>query len=478
MSGPTTRRLPLGTRVRLATTVTRCHGGDVLYCTRSGAMVRLRPQAREVLADRDEITVRDRVTAALARALLDRGLADPAWDLEGDEPGELRDVTVVIPVRDRRAALVRLLAALPEVGAVIVVDDGSADAGAMRVIAQEWNARLVRHDVSQGPAAARNSGLRQVVTPYVAFLDSDVVPEAGALEVLVRDLRDPAVAMVAPRVLALPVDRPGWVARYEDVHSSLDLGAAAGRVAPGTRLSYVPSAALLARRDALGAGFDAGMRVAEDVDLVWRLARDGWVVRYQPAALVRHEHRVLLREWLCRKAFYGTGAAPLAVRHGDDVAPLRLAPLPTLAVVSAATLTRGGVALAAAATATQLGVTAHKLRTAGDPSAAWALTGMSLAATVHQLGASLNRHHWPLALAAATRSRRVRWWWAVAAVADAVADHRRSDSTLDLPRHLLARRLDDLAYGSGVWWGAARHRTLGPLMPAGVRRSHTQKGTP
>ena len=69
--------------------------------------------------------------------------------------------------------------------------------------------------------------------------------------------------------------------------------------------------------------------------------------------------------------------------------------------------TRGGAALAAAATATQLGVTAHKLRTAGDPSAAWALTGMSLAATVHQLGASLNRHHWPLALAAATLPRKV-----------------------------------------------------------------------
>jgi hypothetical protein len=30
-------------------------------------------------------------------------------------------------------------------------------------------------------------------------------------------------------------------------------------------------------------------------------------------------------------------------------------------------------------------------------------------------------------------------------------------------------RLDDLAYGAGLWWGAVRHRTLVPLLPAGPR---------
>ena len=35
-----------------------------------------------------------------------------------------------------------------------------------------------------------------------------------------------------------------------------------------------------------------------------------------------------------------------------------------------------------------------------------------------------------------------------------------------LPGYLLARRLDDLAYGAGLWWGAWRHRTLEPLRPA------------
>ncbi|GAB3577925.1 mycofactocin biosynthesis glycosyltransferase MftF [Calidifontibacter terrae] len=474
MSGPSTTALPTGLRVRLTPSVTRCHGGDVLFCTRSGAMVRLRSKARELLAEGNDLLVTDRVTAALARALVDRGLADAVWDTGGDV--HLSEVTVVIPVRDRRTALVRLLAVLPDVGEVVVVDDGSRDASAMRTIAQEWHTRLVRHEVSQGPAAARNAGLRAARTPYVAFIDSDVVPDPDALAVLVRELQDPAVAIAAPRVMALPVEEPGWIARYEDAHSSLDLGLTAGRVAPGTRLSYVPSATLVARRSALGDGFDATMRVAEDVDLVWRLHAEGWSVRYQPAARVRHEHRVRLGEWVTRKAFYGTGAAPLAQRHGDLVAPLRLAPLPTVAVLSAATLTRAGIALGVATATAQLAITARRLRRTGDPAAAASLTAMSLVATTAQLGASLNRHHWPIAVVGACSSRRLRGWWALAAVTDAVVDRRRTGSTLDLPRHLIARRLDDFAYGAGVWWGAARSRTLGPLLPAGIRRQHTTKG--
>ena len=35
--------------------------------------------------------------------------------------------------------------------------------------------------------------------------------------------------------------------------------------------------------------------------------------------------------------------------------------------------------------------------------------------------------------------------------------------------HVVAHRLDDLAYGAGLWWGALRHRTLAPLCPAGPR---------
>ena len=94
-----------------------------------------------------------------------------------------------------------------------------------------------------------------MTSELVAFLDSDCVPEAGWIERLAAHLADPAVAVAAPRILPVPGGH-SWADRYSAAGSSLDMGGQEGRVAPGTRLSYVPTAALLARRPVLaGLGF-------------------------------------------------------------------------------------------------------------------------------------------------------------------------------------------------------------------------------
>ncbi len=85
---------------------------------------------------------------------------------------------------------------------VVVVDDGSATPvaeadfdGVHATSAFCGNAR------SKGPAAARNAGLAACDTDFVAFLDSDVVPRRGWLEALLGHFCDPAVALVAPRIV-------------------------------------------------------------------------------------------------------------------------------------------------------------------------------------------------------------------------------------------------------------------------------------
>ena len=209
---------------------------------------------------------------------------------------------------------------------MIVVDDGSRDGLRCRQVAEAAGARVLRHAVSMGPAAARNTGLAAAGSEYVVFLDSDVVPRPGWLTPLLAHLVDPAVGLVAPRIIGLPVANPGWLTRYEGLRSSLDLGPDAAPVLPRSRVAYVPSAAMVVRRAAIGAGFDARMPVAEDVDLVLRLYRSGWRMRYEPLSSVAHEHRSDARSWWTRKAFYGTGAAPLALRHPGSVPPAVLAP--------------------------------------------------------------------------------------------------------------------------------------------------------
>ena len=62
------------------------------------------------------------------------------------------------------------------------------------------------------------------------------------------------------------------------------------------------------------------------MDLVWRLIRQGWRVRYEPAARVVHPERDDLRGWLQQRYQYGLSAAPLRFRHGPAVAPIAISP--------------------------------------------------------------------------------------------------------------------------------------------------------
>jgi mycofactocin glycosyltransferase len=484
LGAPPADRLPDGFTVRLDRRTrrpARADGGSALLGLSPGRLLHLTPAATRLLGTGTRLTVAGRASAALARRLLDAGVAhpDPAAPAPPGTPAESA-VTVVVPVRDRPEALARLLAAVvrtaPGVAETIVVDDGSADALACARVARAAGARLLRHQHSAGPAAARNTGLRAARTELVAFLDSDVEPARGWLHPLRAHLADRSVALAAPRIVALPGPADGWLARYELLRSSLDLGPDPAPVLPRTRVAYVPSAALLVRRGALGTGFDERMRVAEDVDLGLRLHEAGWRLRYEPSARVAHEHRTGAAGWWTRKAFYGTGAAPLAVRHPGAVPPMVLAPW--AAGVCALTLTQRrwpllGAGVLSGVAWWRLRGTVGRLRHPGGTAGLLVLLGTGAAA--EQAAGLLVRHWWPLSVPAACVSRRVRRALLVAALAEGARDwwrHRPppGEPGLDPARYLLAHRADDLGYGAGLWWGALRARTPAPLLPRITRR--------
>ena len=490
-AGPSDTVLPDGWRVVVDRHVVALDGGRVLLGGAPPRMLRLAPAGRALLAG-GGFTVTDATSRALARRLLDGGVVHPVPDGAGPGPG---DVTVVVPVKDRTDAVARLLAALPpDLGGVIVVDDGSADPDALLTAVHDVGAqalrtevRVLRHDHPRGPAAARNAGLAAATTPLVAFLDSDVLPTPGWLDPLLAHLADPAVGLVAPRIVALAPPGgwaaqplvPGWLGRYEAVRSSLDLGPDPAAVVPRTRVAYVPSAALLVRRAAVGAGFDDDMHVAEDVDLVLRLHGAGWRMRYEPSSRVAHDHRTDLRAWWLRKAYYGTGAAPLALRHRGAVPPMVLSPW--AAAVAAALLARRPLAaVGVAAWAVQRLV--PQLPELSRPwLAAIRIIGLGTVGAVAQTADAVNRHYWPLSALACAVSARARRTVAAVALAEGVVDwlrHRDRDPSVrpGLLGHLVAHRLDDLAYGAGLWWGALRHRTLEPLRPLGPRSGSRASG--
>ncbi|HTM84456.1 MAG TPA: mycofactocin biosynthesis glycosyltransferase MftF, partial [Mycobacterium sp.] len=274
----TQSRLPDGFAVQVDRRVRVLGRGSALLGGSPTRLLRLAPAAQVMLAE-GHLRVHDAVSARLARTLLDATVAHPR---PAGGPSH-RDVTIVIPVRDNKSGVQRLVSSVHGLR-VVVVDDGSAIPLQPEDFADaDCVVELLRHRSSSGPAAARNTGLAACTSDYVAFLDSDVVPRRGWLETLLGHFCDPTVALVAPRIVSLTRD-DNLVARYEAIRSSLDLGCREAPVVPYGTVSYVPSAAIICRRSVLNdiGGFDETMRSGEDVDLCWRLIESGARLRYEP----------------------------------------------------------------------------------------------------------------------------------------------------------------------------------------------------
>jgi mycofactocin glycosyltransferase len=364
----------------------------------------------------------DDVDAALARRLLDAGLAHPAVPPTPRTSG----IDVVVPAYGDRHldGCLAALAPLP----VTVVDDGSPE---------KIDVATVRLPVNRGPSAARNAGLAATTAPIVAFVDSDVVVSAesvGRLASLLDD--DPRIAAVAPRI--------------SPRGSRLDLGSRPGVVRPGARTSYVPSTVLVVRRAAVEAvgGFDEALRVGEDVDLVWRLVAAGWMVRYVPELSATHHEPSGRIARLDRSRRYGTAAGPLGRRH--PAAPLSPPIGPVAAVVLALA---GRPRMAAAVLAAAAIAPARRMHAAGVPAGAAAMTATTAtSASTAYAGRWLVQLWSPVLLGLIGKRRRpIR-----VAVAVALAMQR-------------VRVVDDLAYGAGVWTSCLRTKTWRPLVPRWFR---------
>lgn len=311
----------------------------------------------------------------------------------------------------------------------VTVDDGSVP---------PIEGAATRLSINRGPAAARNAGRRLVDTGLVAFVDADVdVERFGGdgwswLDALLPHFDDPNVGLVAPRV------RGGS-------HTSLDLGDEPARIRSGTRVGYVPAAAIVVRSTAFDdvGGFDEALRFGEDVDFVWRLDAAGWSCRYEPSSSVWHEPRPTWTARLRQQMGYGSAAAALAMRHPRDLAPFRAS------TWNAAAWTLGVVAHPVVGVLCALGGASSAIRNLPGvaPRAAWRLAVDGQIASGRQLATAIRRVWWPIVAVLSIGSRRARRIALIAAVAD------------------LAAAPTDIAYGIGVWRGVIRKRAWSPLLP-------------
>jgi GT2 family glycosyltransferase len=190
---------------------------------------------------------------------------------------------------------------------VVVVDNASRDGTEEMVRSEYPEVELIAPQANLGFAAATNLGARRGTAPLLLALNPDTVVTAGALDTVIAAMDAvPQAAVVGPRL----VREDGSLDHAAKRHFPTPLSAlghftrigrrpgASGRLA-GYRapeveagpVDAVNGAFMMLRRDPferLG-GFDEGYWMyMEDLDLSYRLAQQGWLSWYEPAATVMH----------------------------------------------------------------------------------------------------------------------------------------------------------------------------------------------
>ncbi len=240
-------------------------------------------------------------------------------------------ISVIVPSRDRPALLADCLADLRgneyPWREIIVVDQsrGSKTAAVVRRAASlDTSLRYVRSDTT-GSSRAQNVALEISQGEVLAVTNDDCRPAVNWLRRIAGEFvaNPEVVAVFGP---FLPLCPPG------DTLAMAALTGRRRRVQRGLeevwRLGYGGNMAFRRRAVIEAGGFDEGLGPGSprgwgcnDVDLIYRVLRNGGTVVYTPDVVVRHVQQFRLRRALRREASYARGAGAIIaklLRCGDE----------------------------------------------------------------------------------------------------------------------------------------------------------------
>lgn len=197
-------------------------------------------------------------------------------------------ISVVIPLYNKEQEIEQtirsVLAQTRQPEEILVVDDGSTDRSAeiVRAIASPL-VRLITQ-ANAGVSAARNRGIAEARSQYIALLDGDDQWEAGFLEVVERLILEfPGCGLYCTGFSVMSHDglfpAPGPVERGIIENFFRD---SAHRYIANSSVSCIPREVF----DAVG-GFPEGMKIAEDLYMWIKIARR-YRVCYTPERLMRY----------------------------------------------------------------------------------------------------------------------------------------------------------------------------------------------
>jgi GT2 family glycosyltransferase/glycosyltransferase involved in cell wall biosynthesis len=243
-------------------------------------------------------------------------------------------VSVIIPTYNRREILLRALAALngqtcPDARfEVLICDDGSTDDTAAKAAQLATPYPLIYlHQPNRGPAAARNLGLRRARGEIILILNDDTLaaPDLVARHVQAHErLRQKKIKAAVLGIFTFKREEPPSpfleLLHQSDVHFRFS------KMQPRQFYDYrhfwtcnlsLPRAAF----EAAGL-FDEDFReaAAEDIDLGYRLERQGYRIYYDPACRAEHDHPFSFTGFCRHRLAAGRNLILLAKKHPEITA--------------------------------------------------------------------------------------------------------------------------------------------------------------
>ncbi len=447
--------------------------GSFLVSTRPLRMVRLNPALLKLVTRMEDVGVKPESAAELnvLESLVKSGFVQRCsqglQDLD-----RLPSVSIIIPVKDRAADLRHCLHSLQQIHypqdklEVVVVDDGSSDS--TPDVARELGATLLESGaVGGGPALARNKGAALASGEILAFIDSDCTAAEDWLADLLPAFSDEKLAAVG-----------GWVDgmhhgsaldRYEAVMSSLNLGRREMSGGAGGDTFYLPSCNLLMRKSAFAAagGFRSELHVGEDVDLTWRLRDAGWKIQYMPCGTVFHAHRSRPWPFMKRRFDYGTSEGILQqlhpVRGKKMLLPPMLSVILLLLAVALVCLSLLPLPFAALLLLIDAGLTKRRMNKQGLPFSLVriiAARSRAIGSLGYYLGYHLLRYYLLLLILAAILYPPFGAFALFLLLGVGLVDYRVRKPKLNLAGFYLYYFLEQISYGSGVFWGCFRMKSF------------------
>jgi glycosyltransferase involved in cell wall biosynthesis len=225
----------------------------------------------------------------------------------------MAEVSIVIPTYNRLRRLKHVIAAIERQSypldniEVIIVSDGSTD-GTHEYLSTIQTPLALRFvpQANAGPAAARNNGIRNAQSDVILFIDDDVVPSPQLVAEHMR-LQEGKANLV---VLGPMLNPPGfafapWVAWEQAMLEKQYAAMRRGDWEATARQFYTGNTSLPRQMLLQSGGFDERFRRAEDIELAYRLEKQGATFTFTMAAVGYHYAERSFSSWLQIPYTYG-----------------------------------------------------------------------------------------------------------------------------------------------------------------------------